>query len=95
MQNKRFIAGAVCPACSALDKIYTYELEQRKWRACVNCDFKEPFLQPVQHGVSGAQVEELATRVNQHRLGEMPLSHEVAVEKVNFLEPNKKLNDKK
>jgi Zn ribbon nucleic-acid-binding protein len=24
MQNKRFIAGALCPACKQLDKIFTY-----------------------------------------------------------------------
>jgi uncharacterized metal-binding protein (TIGR02443 family) len=42
--RKRFIAGAVCPRCSALDRIVvledpTGEIPPR--RACVACDFEE------------------------------------------------------
>ena len=79
MQNKRFIAGATCPKCGAMDKIFTYDDEGSKWLACVACGFKEAFLeQPV--------TEELATRVNQNKLGEKPLAHEVPVESVKLID---------
>ena len=55
--KKRFIAGAVCPKCAAMDTIVTYELEGDKYRECVECDFQEKQRFP-QH------VRELDTRVN-------------------------------
>lgn len=57
MKNKRFIAGAVCPKCAEMDKVYTYELQGKKFRACTRCDFNEEmrFEQSRQ---------ELSTRVN-------------------------------
>jgi Predicted nucleic-acid-binding protein containing a Zn-ribbon domain len=42
--RKRFIAGAVCPRCSALDRIVVLEDpagEVPPKRACVACDFEE------------------------------------------------------
>lgn len=41
MKNKRFIAGASCPKCSEVDKVFTYEEEGKKYRACTRCDFNE------------------------------------------------------
>lgn len=41
MKNKRFIAGASCPKCSEQDKIFTYERDGKKYRACTRCDFDE------------------------------------------------------
>ena len=41
MKNKRFIAGAQCPSCKQVDKVYTYELEDKTYRACTRCDFQE------------------------------------------------------
>lgn len=41
MKNKRFIAGASCPKCSEMDKVFTYESEGKKYRACTRCDFNE------------------------------------------------------
>lgn len=80
MQNKRFIAGATCPKCQAMDKIFTYDDHGGKWRACVSCGFKEAFVeQPV--------AEELTTRVNQNKPGEKPLAHEVPVESVKLIDP--------
>ena len=35
----RFIAGAVCPSCKALDKIAITPDDQTIY--CLNCDFKE------------------------------------------------------
>ncbi len=62
MKNKRFIAGAQCPSCKEIDKIYTYEEEDRKLRACSRCDFSET----LQFDTSP---QELGTRVNRS-LGE-------------------------
>jgi len=55
--KKRFIAGAVCPKCSAMDKIINYQDEDNNYRECVACGFKDKILiRPV--------VRELVTRVN-------------------------------
>ena len=55
--KKRFIAGAVCPKCSAMDTVRVYNLEGKDYRECVACDFSdEMHFQP--------QVRELETRVN-------------------------------
>lgn len=67
MKNKRFIAGAHCPTCKAIDKIFTYEVagdgegvENKKFRACVSCDFEEELR------FENAPTE-LGTRVNRSR----------------------------
>jgi len=57
MKNKRFIAGAQCPKCSAQDKVYTYELDGKKFRACTRCDFNEEMR-------FETHKQELKTRVN-------------------------------
>ena len=56
-QKKRFIAGAVCPKCSEMDKIVVYNKEGKDYRECVSCGFNDEmrFQQ---------QVRELETRVN-------------------------------
>ena len=38
---KRFIAGAVCPACSAMDTIKMYEEDGVPHRECVECGYAE------------------------------------------------------
>jgi uncharacterized metal-binding protein (TIGR02443 family) len=55
--KRRFIAGAVCPRCSEMDKIVVYEKEGKDYRECVSCGFVDEmrFQQ---------QVRELETRVN-------------------------------
>ena len=53
----RFVAGAVCPRCSAMDRIQVYHREGQDYRECVNCDFKQAL--HIQ-----APVRELETRVN-------------------------------
>lgn len=69
---KRFIAGAVCPRCSEMDKITMFEEEGTQFRECVACGFKD------QQGGSGGgsggiskevpgASPELQTRVNQPR----------------------------
>ena len=40
-QQKRFIAGAICPRCAQLDKLFVYRIDARSFRECVDCDFIE------------------------------------------------------
>jgi hypothetical protein len=54
---KRFIAGAKCPQCNAIDKLVMYRLQGIQYRSCVACDFVEPM-----H--FEASFQELDTRVN-------------------------------
>lgn len=56
--KKRFIAGAVCPSCSAMDRIVMYREGESDYRECVECGFKDEM-----RFKSG--VRELDTRVNQ------------------------------
>lgn len=54
---KRFIAGAVCPRCSAQDKIMAYRDDEHNYRECIACGFHDKLhIQP--------QFRELVTRVN-------------------------------
>lgn len=55
--RKRFIAGAICPRCKAMDRLVVYEEDGKEFRACVSCDFVEQmYLQ--------SEPRELDTRVN-------------------------------
>lgn len=38
---KRYIAGAVCPACGAVDKIYLLQDDDGLSRHCNKCGFQE------------------------------------------------------
>ena len=59
---KRFIAGAVCPACSAMDTIKMYEVEDVPHRECVQCGYTDTL------DARGNSVpKELGTRVNEVR----------------------------
>lgn len=54
---KRFIAGAVCPKCSARDTIKAYRQDEHNYRECIACGFHDKLhIQP--------QFRELVTRVN-------------------------------
>lgn len=55
--KKRFIAGAVCPKCSEMDKIVVYNKDGKDYRECVSCGFSDEM-----HFTSNAR--ELETRVN-------------------------------
>ena len=80
---KRFIAGAVCPKCSEMDKLVMYRNEQdEQVRECVSCGYSDKMNE---HG----HTEELATRVNQVKAGEKPLAHEDEVSIVSILDPKK------
>lgn len=57
-QKRRFVAGAVCPRCSEMDKLVVYSENEKDYRECVACGFKdEMHFKPV--------LRELDTRVNQ------------------------------
>lgn len=58
MKTRRFIAGAVCPRCSAMDKIVVDGVTDQ--RECVACGFSEA--RP--NGPATEQATELATRVS-------------------------------
>ena len=55
--KKRFIAGAACPKCAALDKLMMYEEEGKEYRECVACGFKDEMR-------FNTAPRELSTRVN-------------------------------
>ncbi|TDO97283.1 YheV family putative zinc ribbon protein [Marinomonas balearica] len=62
MTTKRFIAGAVCPRCSEMDKIRAWrdDEEEKQYRECVACGYQDEQSTKVQ-----AQSIEIPTRVNQ------------------------------
>lgn len=56
--TRRFVAGAVCPRCSEMDKLVVYNEAGKDYRECVACGYKEEMhFKPV--------ARELETRVNQ------------------------------
>jgi hypothetical protein len=58
--KKRFIAGAVCPACSAMDTIKMWDEDGTPHRECVSCGYADTL------NAQGQSVpKEIGTRVNQ------------------------------
>jgi uncharacterized metal-binding protein (TIGR02443 family) len=56
--TRRFVAGAVCPRCSEMDKLVVYNADAKDYRECIACGFKEEMhFKPA--------TRELETRVNQ------------------------------
>ena len=57
--KKQFIAGAVCPACEAMDTIRMWRIDEVPYRDCINCGFSDKL------NAQGNSVPlELPTRVN-------------------------------
>jgi len=56
-QKRRFVAGAVCPRCSEMDKLVVYSEDGKDYRECVSCGYKDEMRFP-------QQARELETRVN-------------------------------
>lgn len=80
MMQRRFIAGAVCPRCSQMDKVVMYDNELgERVRECVSCGYRDALDER-------GNPTELATRVNQPRAGEKPLSHEDEVRVINIVD---------
>lgn len=61
--QKRFIAGAVCPKCAAMDKIMMYKNEAgRETRECVACDYLD-VMKSEEEMLADVKAAELETRV--------------------------------
>lgn len=56
-QKRRFVAGAVCPRCSAMDKLVVYNEDGKDYRECVSCGYKDEMR-------FAGTTRELTTRVN-------------------------------
>lgn len=80
---KRFIAGALCPACSTMDSIKMWNVEGVPHRECVNCGYSDT-LDERGNSVS----RELPTRVNTSAL--QGAGQDPKVKAVQFF-PNPKL----
>lgn len=78
--KRRFVAGAVCPRCKAMDRIVIYRIDDIDYRECVECGFKDEMrFKPV--------VREIQTRVN---TPEEKLAEETQVVKILGPIPTKK-----
>ncbi|MDP5209890.1 YheV family putative zinc ribbon protein [Microbulbifer sp. 2205BS26-8] len=74
--KKRFIAAAVCPRCSVMDKVVNYRWNGKNYRECIACGFVDEIrLQ--------SAAAELQTRVNQTG------TKEIREETVKFIFPGK------
>ena len=60
--TRRFLAGAICPRCEAVDRIQVYAEGDRDFRECVACGFKDEMHFP------GA-AREIPTRVQPDKSG--------------------------
>jgi uncharacterized protein len=40
-RSRRFIAGAICPSCQQMDKLFVYSDSGSNHCECVNCGFKD------------------------------------------------------
>ncbi|MGH1472009.1 MAG: YheV family putative zinc ribbon protein [Cellvibrionaceae bacterium] len=70
-KKRRFIAGAVCPRCSAMDTVMMFQEKGVDVRQCVECDFEEKanFNNAQSSASNNPMVEkELPTRVNKEML---------------------------
>ena len=58
----RFIAGAVCPRCAAMDRIIVYQQEGVETRECIECGFVDS-IKPEQDAIEISSAD-METRVN-------------------------------
>jgi uncharacterized metal-binding protein (TIGR02443 family) len=71
-QKRRFVAGAVCPRCSVMDKLVVYNEDGKDYRECVSCGYKDEMR-------FQSTPKELETRVN---LSEEEKKEQVQVVKI-------------
>ena len=83
VSKRRFIAGAVCPACSEMDKIQMWDEDGVPHRECVGCGYADTLDER-----GNSVPRELATRVNISAL--KPKAADPKVQAVQFF-PNPKL----
>ena len=62
--NKRFIAGAVCPSCAALDRLVIFKENGLTVRECVACGFTDTQNEELEAQSQTLKIRELKTRVN-------------------------------
>lgn len=62
---KRFIAGAVCPRCAAMDKLRTWEQNGIRYRDCVACDFFEQL--PIEEPMTAEEIETRVSRIREEQ----------------------------
>lgn len=58
---KRFIAGAVCPKCSQMDKIVMFREDEKHVRECVACGYRDVLEENPPVAETGT--EDIVTRV--------------------------------
>ncbi len=75
--KKRFIAGAVCPKCGAMDRVVMYTDGDTQYRECVSCGFNDEMR-------FNSVGRELETRVNR-----TPEERRAEVQTVKILDPGK------
>jgi uncharacterized metal-binding protein (TIGR02443 family) len=62
--KKRFIAGAVCPKCSEMDKLVMYKNDDgRETRECVICDYIDVMKSEEEMAADLSLATEITTRV--------------------------------
>ncbi|MDX1724525.1 MAG: YheV family putative zinc ribbon protein [Pseudomonas sp.] len=83
VSKRRFIAGAVCPACSEMDKIQMWDEDGVPHRECVACGYADTLDER-----GNSVPRELPTRVNVSAL--KPKAADPKVQAVQFF-PNPKL----
>ncbi|HEC52172.1 hypothetical protein LCGC14_0179750 [marine sediment metagenome] len=81
---KRFIAGAVCPACSTMDTIRMFDVEGVPHRDCVECGYADTLDER-----GNSVPSELSTRVNAAK----PKAAKPSTQTVQFF-PNPRLKKK-
>lgn len=75
--TKRFIAGVVCPKCSAMDKIMAFSRDGVDYRECISCGFIDEIR-------IASTPRELTTRVNR--------SLDDSSRKIKLVDPSKPKN---
>jgi len=61
-KNRRFIAGAMCPRCAKLDRIFVYSDAGVNVKECFDCGYREKM-------VENNTINEVQTRVNKNADG--------------------------
>lgn len=60
--KKRFIAGAVCPRCAVMDRIFIYKQNRDTVRECYNCGYNDKL-------IAEDATKAMPTRVNRNEQG--------------------------
>jgi uncharacterized metal-binding protein (TIGR02443 family) len=70
---RRFIAGAKCPACGLLDKLFLYSGDTERICECVACGFRDVLARDAMSGPAGgassvaAEQPEVVRLIDPHR----------------------------